>query len=242
MKKLKDYSLVILLLIVWEILSDLHIISEFLLPSPYQVILAFIGDFGLLMRHTYYTLLVAFIGVFIGIILSFILSLSMDLYQGLYDLVYPVIILTQTIPTIAIAPLLIIWLGYYMKPKIVLVVISTFFPITISLLNGYKAVDKDNIQLLKAMGANTFQMYRYLKIPSAMSYFFSGLKVSMSYSLISAVISEWLGGYYGLGVYMTRVKKAFALDKMFAVIFLITFLSLLLMTIIDILEKKIIKK
>ncbi|MDK9580544.1 ABC transporter permease [Sneathia sanguinegens] len=242
MKKLKDYSLVILLLIVWEILSDLHIISEFLLPSPYQVILAFIGDFGLLMRHTYYTLLVAFIGVFIGIILSFILSLSMDLYQGLYDLVYPVIILTQTIPTIAIAPLLIIWLGYYMKPKIVLVVISTFFPITISLLNGYKAVDKDNIQLLKAMGANTFQMYRYLKIPSAMSYFFSGLKVSMSYSLISAVISEWLGGYYGLGVYMTRVKKAFALDKMFAVIFLITFLSLLLMSIIDILEKKIIKK
>lgn len=129
-----------------------------------------------------------------------------------------------------------------MKPKIVLVVISTFFPITISLLNGYKAVDKDNIQLLKAMGANTFQMYRYLKIPSAMSYFFSGLKVSMSYSLISAVISEWLGGYYGLGVYMTRVKKAFALDKMFAVIFLITFLSLLLMSIIDILEKKIIKK
>lgn len=242
MKKLKDYSLVILLLIVWEILSDLHVISEFLLPSPYQVILAFIGDFGLLMRHTYYTLLVAFIGVFIGIILSFILSLSMDLYQGLYDLVYPVIILTQTIPTIAIAPLLIIWLGYYMKPKIVLVVISTFFPITISLLNGYKAVDKDNIQLLKAMGANTFQMYRYLKIPSAMSYFFSGLKVSMSYSLISAVISEWLGGYYGLGVYMTRVKKAFALDKMFAVIFLITFLSLLLMSIIDILEKKIIKK
>ncbi|MDU7496565.1 ABC transporter permease [Sneathia sanguinegens] len=242
MKKLKDYSLVILLLIVWEILSDLHIISEFLLPSPYQVILAFVGDFGLLMRHTYYTLLVAFIGVFIGIILSFILSLSMDLYQGLYDLVYPVIILTQTIPTIAIAPLLIIWLGYYMKPKIVLVVISTFFPITISLLNGYKAVDKDNIQLLKAMGANTFQMYRYLKIPSAMSYFFSGLKVSMSYSLISAVISEWLGGYYGLGVYMTRVKKAFALDKMFAVIFLITFLSLLLMSIIDILEKKIIKK
>ena len=102
MKKLKDYSLVILLLIVWEILFDLHVISEFLLPSPYQVILAFIGDFGLLMRHTYYTLLVAFIGVFIGIILSFILSLSMDLYQGLYDLVYPVIILTQTIPTLSL--------------------------------------------------------------------------------------------------------------------------------------------
>ena len=179
--------------------------------------------------------------MFIGIVLSFVLALVMDLYQPVYDIFYPVIILTQTIPTIAIAPLLIIWLGYYMKPKVVLVVLSTFFPITIALLNGFKAVDKDNINLLRSMGANTFQMYRYLKIPTSLSYFFSGLKVSMSYSLISAVIAEWLGGYYGLGVYMTRVKKAFALDKMFAVIFFITFLSLLLMSIIDVLEKKIVK-
>ena len=193
------------------------------------------------MKHTYYTLTVAFLGVFIGIVLSFVLALVMDLYQPVYDIFYPVIILTQTIPTIAIAPLLIIWLGYYMKPKVVLVVLSTFFPITIALLNGFKAVDKDNINLLRSMGANTFQMYRYLKIPTSLSYFFSGLKVSMSYSLISAVIAEWLGGYYGLGVYMTRVKKAFALDKMFAVIFFITFLSLLLMSIIDVLEKKIVK-
>lgn len=241
MKKIKNYSLVILLLIIWEILSDMHIISEFLLPSPYQVILAFIHDFNLLMKHTYYTLTVAFLGVFIGIVLSFVLALVMDLYQPVYDIFYPVIILTQTIPTIAIAPLLIIWLGYYMKPKVVLVVLSTFFPITIALLNGFKAVDKDNINLLRSMGANTFQMYRYLKIPTSLSYFFSGLKVSMSYSLILAVIAEWLGGYYGLGVYMTRVKKAFALDKMFAVIFFITFLSLLLMSIIDVLEKKIVK-
>ena len=193
------------------------------------------------MKNTYYTLTVAFLGVFIGIVLSFVLALVMDLYQPVYDIFYPVIILTQTIPTIAIAPLLIIWLGYYMKPKVVLVVLSTFFPITIALLNGFKAVDKDNINLIRSMGANTFQMYRYLKIPTSLSYFFSGLKVSMSYSLISAVIAEWLGGYYGLGVYMTRVKKAFALDKMFAVIFFITFLSLLLMSIIDVLEKKIVK-
>lgn len=241
MRKIKNYSLVILLIIVWEILSRFHIISEFLLPSPYQVILAFYNDFSLLMKHTYFTLTVAFIGVFIGIVLSFVLSLIMDLYKPIYDIIYPVIILTQTIPTIAIAPLLIIWLGYYMKPKIVLVVISTFFPITIALLNGYKSVDIDKINLLKSMGANTYQMYRYLKIPTSFSYFFSGLKVSMSYSLISAVVAEWLGGYNGLGVYMTRVKKAFALDKMFAVIFFITFLSLVLMSLIDVLEKKIIK-
>lgn len=241
MKKLKNYSLIILLIIIWEITIRLHLISEFLLPSPLKVIIAFITDFNLLMKHMYYTLIVAFIGIFIGIILSFILSLIMDLYKQLYDMIYPVIIITQTIPTIAIAPLLIIWLGYYMKPKIVLVVLSTFFPITISLLNGYKAVDIDKVNLLKSMGANKYQMYRYLKIPASISYFFSGLKVSMSYSLISTVVAEWLGGYYGLGVYMTRVRKAFELDKMFAVIFLITSLSLVFMAVIDILEKKVVK-
>lgn len=241
MKLLKKYSLLFMLLIFWEILVSLQIIDRLILPSPLDVVKAFINDFPLLLSHSYNTLTVAFLGVFISISFSFILSLIMDRYNTVYELVYPVALLSQTIPTVAIAPLLIIWLGYYMKPKIVLVVLSTFFPLLVSLLEGYKSVDKDNINLLKSMGANTYQMYIHLKLPSSFRYFLSGLKVSMSYALISAVISEWLGGYYGLGVYMTRVKKAFALDKMFAVIFLISFLSLLLMNIIDKLEKKLIK-
>ncbi|MBS9784519.1 MAG: ABC transporter permease [Oceanivirga sp.] len=241
MKKIINYSLIFLILTIWQICSYLELVSKFLLPSPYEIVLTFIHDFKLIMYHTSSTMKVAFIGIFLGIILSIFLSLIMDKFKVLYDLIYPVLILTQTIPTIAIAPLLIIWLGYYMAPKIILVVLATFFPITISLINGYKSVDKDNINLLKAMGANEYQIYKYLKIPSSMPFFFSGLKVSMSYALISAVIAEWLGGYYGLGVYMTRVRKAYALDKMFAIIFFISILSLLLMLLVDILEKKIIK-
>lgn len=241
LKILKNYSLLFLILIFWQILSMLEIISPFLLPSPKNVITAFIADFKLLMYHTKYTLLVAFLGVLISILLSFMLSLLMDKYTVLYDLFYPVLILTQTIPTIAIAPLLVIWLGYYMKPKIVLVVISSFFPLTISLLNGYKSVDLDLIRLFKTMGANEIQIYRYLKIPYSLRYFFSGLKVALSYSIISAVVSEWLGGYYGLGVYMTRVRKAYALDKMFSVIFFVTFLSLFLMAVLEKIEKRVFK-
>ncbi len=241
MKKIINYSLIFIILIIWQICSYLELVSKFLLPSPYEIALAFIHDFKLIMYHTSYTMRIAFIGIFIGIVLSIFLSLIMDKFKFLHDLISPVLILTQTIPTIAIAPLLIIWLGYYMAPKIVLVVLSTFFPITISLINGYKSVDEDNIKLLKAMGANEYQIYKYLKIPSSMPFFFSGLKVSMSYALISAVIAEWLGGYYGLGVYMTRVRKAYALDKMFAIIFFISILSLLLMLFIDKLEKKFVK-
>lgn len=241
MKYLKKYILIIFIILIWQIVVQFGYISAFLLPSPLDIIRAFIKDFKLIMYHTSSTIIIASIGVSIGIIISFILSLLMDRYKVINDLIYPVIVVTQTIPTIAIAPLLIIWFGYYMKPKIILVILSTFFPITISLLNGFKSVDEDNINLLRSMGATEMQLYRYLKIPSTLSYFFAGLKVSISYTLISAVVAEWLGGYYGLGVYMTRVRKAYELDKMFAIIFYITFLSLFLMFLVDLLEKFLIK-
>ena len=141
-------------------------------------------------------------------------------------------------PTVAIAPLLVLWFGYEMLPKVILIVIVTFFPITIGLLEGFRSADKDMMNLLRSMGAGRLQIFRYIKMPGAMGRFYASLRISASYSVVGAVISEWLGGFSGLGVYMTRVKKAFAFDKMFAVIFLISIISLLLMKLVDILQKK----
>ncbi|AQW81339.1 nitrate/sulfonate/bicarbonate ABC transporter, permease protein [Campylobacter pinnipediorum subsp. pinnipediorum] len=235
------YSIIWLVLLIWQIMASLAIIPEFLLPSPYSVIKAFIDDFSLIMYHTKYTLLETFIGISIAIVLAFLLSILMDTFKICYDILYPPIIITQTIPTIAIAPLLIIWLGYHMTPKIVLIVLTGFFPILIALIDGYRSVDKDSLTLLKSMGATKWQTYRHAKLPASLGYFFAGLRVSISYALISAVVSEWLGGFYGLGVYMTRVRKAFALDKMFAIIFFVSILSLVLMAIINYIHKKVVK-
>ena len=116
-----------------------------------------------------------------------------------------------------------------MAPKITLVVLTTFFPIIVSLLDGYRSVDEDSIKLLRSMGASNFQIFRYIKFPSAIPSFFAGLKVSASYAVVGAVVAEWLGGFVGLGVYMTRVRKAYAFDKMFAVILFVTLISLALM-------------
>ena len=124
-----------------------------------------------------------------------------------------------------------------MTPKVILIVITTFFPIAIGLLNGFRSADADSIHLLRAMGADRWQIFRHIKLPGAMSQFFAGLRISASYAVVGAVISEWLGGFNGLGVYMTRVKQAFAFDKMFAVIFLISIISLLLMKGVDVLQK-----
>lgn len=209
-----------------------------MLPSPVQVVKAFIEEFPALMEHSVITLSEAFIGLALGILLGFIMAVMMDQFKPLYKACYPLIVLTQTVPTVAIAPLLVLWFGYEMTPKVILIVITTFFPITIGLLNGFQSIDTDSVNLLRAMGAGRWQIFRYIKLPGAMSQFFGGLRISASYAVVGAVISEWLGGFAGLGVYMTRVKKAFSFDKMFAVIFLISIISLLLMKGVDFLQKK----
>ena len=216
----------------------MQLVENFMLPSPIQVTKTLIREFPILMEHSIVTLAEAFIGLCFGILLGFVMAVFMDQFEPLYKAFYPLVVLSQTIPTVAIAPLLVLWFGYDMEPKIILIVITTFFPIAIGLLNGFKSVDQDSVHLLQAMGAGRLQIFKHIKLPSAMSQFFAGLRISASYAIVGAVISEWLGGFSGLGVYMTRVKKAFSFDKMFAVIFLISSISLLLMKGVDLLQKK----
>ncbi len=230
-------SAILLVLIAWQSVCSLGFVESFMLPSPIQVMQAFLSEFPALMKHTGVTLAEAFLGLSLGILLGFIMAVVMDQFEPLYKACYPLIVLSQTIPTVAIAPLLVLWFGYEMTPKVILIVITTFFPITIGLLNGFRSIDPDSVNLLRAMGAGRWQIFSHIKLPGAMSQFFSGLRISASYAVVGAVISEWLGGFGGLGVYMTRVKKAFAFDKMFAVIFLISIISLLLMKGVDFMQK-----
>ena len=231
-------SAIALILIMWQTICSLELVDSFMLPSPIDVVQAFISDFMALMEHSVITLSEAFLGLVLGILLGYVMAVVMDQFEPLYKACYPLIVLTQTIPTVAIAPLLVLWFGYEMAPKVILIVITTFFPITVGLLNGFKSIDNDSVNLLRAMGAGRWQIFKYIKMPGAMSQFFAGLRISASYAVVGAVISEWLGGFGGLGVYMTRVKKAFSFDKMFAVIFLISIISLLLMKGVELLQKK----
>ena len=231
-------SAIAIILIIWQMVSSLGIVDSFLLPSPIAVVKAFAAEFPVLMEDSVITLAEAFVGLALGIALGFVMAVLMDQFEPLYKAFYPLVVLTQTIPTVAIAPLLVLWFGYEMAPKVILIVITTFFPITVGLLNGFKSIDTDSVHLLRAMGAGRWQIFRYIKLPAAMSQFFAGLRISASYAVVGAVISEWLGGFGGLGVYMTRVKKAYSFDKMFAVIFLISIISLMLMKGVDLLQRK----
>ena len=229
---------VALLLVIWELASVSGLVPRYMLPSPVDVAMAFFRDLPVLGSNLAVTLQEAFFGLSLGIITGFLFAVAMDSCEMLYRAFYPILVITQTIPTVAIAPLLVLWFGYEMTPKVILIVLVTFFPITVGLLDGFRSADRDTIGLMRSMGAGKWQIFRHVKLPTAMPQLFSGVRIAAAYSVVGAVISEWLGGFAGLGVYMTRVKKAFAFDKMFAVIFLISAVSLLLMALVDLAERK----
>lgn len=227
----------VILLLIWYVICEAEIVPSYMLPSPVDVGKALVGDISIIWMHAKFTLQEAFYGLCIGVLFAFCTATVMDRFLVLDQAFYPLMIITQTIPTIAIAPVLVLWMGFGMAPKITLVVITTFFPIAIGLLDGYKGVDKDAVNLMKSMGAKQSQIFWHLKFPGALPQFFSGLKISASYAVVGAVVSEWLGGFNGLGVYMTRVKKAYAFDKMFAVIIFIVIISLFLLFVVNVIRR-----
>ena len=225
------------LIALWQIVCSAGLVPSFMLPSPVEVVLALVGDLPLLLGHLWTTLAEAVIGLAVGVAVGFVVAVLMDRFETFYLAVEPLLTVSQTVPTVAIAPLMVLWFGYGLLPKVLLVVLTTFFPVTVALARGFRSVDPDQIDLLRTMNASELQIFRYAKLPAAAGQFFSGLRISATYAIVGAVIAEWLGGFNGLGVYMTRVRKSFQYDRMFAVIIITSALSLALMKGVDVLER-----
>ena len=229
------------LLAVWQVMGWLKLLPKFILPTPLEICQAFVRDAELLAIHSWATLKVALLGLLLGVIIACLLAVLMDSLSWLNDLIYPMMVVVQTIPTIALAPILVLWLGYGILPKIVLIILTTTFPIIVSILDGFRHCDRDTLTLFELMQANRWQILWHFKIPASLPYFYAGLRVSVSYAFITTVVSEWLGGFEGLGVYMIQSKKLFQYDTMFAIIVLVSVISLLGMKLVAISEKFVIK-
>jgi ABC-type nitrate/sulfonate/bicarbonate transport system permease component len=224
-------------ILVWQLVCSVGLVPSYLLPSPVEVVEALVGDAPLLASHAGSTITEALLGLVLGVAVGFAVAVLMDRFEGVYRALSPLVTISQTVPTVAIAPLLVLWFGYGILPKVLLVVLTTFFPITVALTGGFRSVDPDAIDLMRTMGASRWQVFWYAKLPASAEQFFSGLRISATYAIVGAVIAEWLGGFNGLGVYMTRVRKSYSYDKMFAVIILISALSLALMGLVGLLER-----
>ena len=224
--------------VVWGLAVKLFSIPSYILPGPLQVARAFGEDFQLILYHAGATLGEGALGMAISVVISVVIAVWMDRSPRAKKTVYPLLVISQTVPVMAVAPLLIIWFGFGMAPKIILVVIMCFFPITVNMSDGLAQVDRDCLNMFRVWNASGWQIYRHLKFPAALPYFFSGLRVSVTWMLVAAILSEWLGGDRGIGVYMLRSKQAYALDKVFASVIFVVVTSLILIGILNLIRRR----
>ncbi|SMO84547.1 ABC transporter permease [Melghirimyces algeriensis] len=228
---------VILFLIVWEAGVRLSGIEDWLLPAPSGIAISFAESWELVQRHTWPTLQEATLGFVLGIGVALLLAVLIDLFPWLRRGVYPLLIGSQTVPIIAIAPLLILWFGYGLFPKVLIVALVTFFPVVVNTVDGLSSADSDQVRLLKSMGANDWQIFRLVRFPQALPSFFSGMKIAATYGILGAVIAEWLGASEGLGVFLIRSQNSFAADQVFVAIVVITFWSLVLFSLVQLIAR-----
>ena len=231
--------LMLLLLVVWQAGTWLTRVPKWLLPSPWQIILAGIEARDLLGQHTWQTLKETWLGLGLSLVVGLGLALLIDFSTLLRRSLYPVLVASQTVPILALAPLLIIWFGYGILPKVVVVALVCFFPVVVSTADGLRAADPDLIALLRAMGANRRQIFVKVRFPGALPSFFSGLKIAITYSVVGAVIGEWVGASRGLGIFMIRSSKNFLTDRVFAAIAVTSLLSILMFGVVLLLERSL---
>lgn len=234
--KLVPLGFAVLLAGIWQAVVDLGWIQRFLLPSPADVAVTLWKVLPSMAEFALTTLQEALIGFAIAIVLAGVLAVLMDQIPVLRKAIYPHLVVSQTIPIIVLAPLFMIWFGLGMLPKVLVVALVCFFPIVISLLEGLGAADPDMLSLMRSMGAGRLQILRVVKFPASLVNFFSGLRIAATYSIMGAVIGEWLGGEGGLGLYLVTAKRSFATNRVLAATVVIVVLSLALFKLVGVVQ------
>ena len=221
---------------LWEGLVALFHVPSYTLPSPSRIFSALVEDWDTLCYHALISLEEAAFGLVIAAVLAVILAILMDRFPHFKSSIYPILVVTQTVPVIVLAPLFIIYMGFGMLPKIVTVVMMCFFPIVVPFADAMGGTSADQLNLLRSFGAGMLKQYRMVKIPSAMPSLFSGLKVAATYCISGAVVGEWISSKVGLGYYMLRVKNGGQLHKVFACVVVIILLSLMMNGLVGLLR------
>ncbi len=234
-------AVLLLLLCIWELAVKMLDIPEWLLPAPSSIIVEAAAGVEGLLPHLKSTIALAAGGFVIGCTVGLVTAVILHLLPGVQESVYPLLILSQNVPIIVLAPLLVIWFGFGLLPKIIVITLVCFFPVTVAAMDGFRNVPADMKHYMLMAGASKFQLFSKLEWPYALPSVFSGLKISATYSVMGAVISEWLGAKSGIGVYMTLASSSFRTDRVFVAIFIIMILSLLFFAIITIAEAKVVK-
>lgn len=230
-------GLIALLVVAWQVYAERGGLGSDVLPSPARVLAQGWEQRAVLWENTLPTLRATLLGFALSLAVAFALSVLIDMSGILRRALMPVLIVTQTLPLIAIAPLVVLWFGFELLPKILLVAFVTFFSITVGLVEGYAATDPDSEALLRAMGAGRWRVFRTLRVPTALPFFFAGLRVSITYAVVAAIFAEYAGATTGLGIYMQNAKNSFRTDLVLAAVGVSAALTLALFALTFLVER-----
>ncbi len=234
---LPPVALVVALIVVWEGAVDLFAVPPYILPAPSRVWAAFLEVAGLLPANIATTLTEALGGLALAVAVALPVAALVATFAPVRRALMPLLVVSQNIPMIVLAPLLVVWFGFGITPKLLVVALVGFFPIAVSTADGLLTADRDLIELVRGMGAGRGRVLRTVLIPSALPAFFAGLKISATYAVLAAVIGEWVGASSGLGLFITRAQTAFRTDRVLVAVVVIALISVALFAAVALLAR-----
>ena len=236
-KYLSAVALTLALLVAWELIVRLGHVPEYLLPAPTQILADLKTDWVILWPAMLVTLKEVVLGFVIATVAGVGLAVVLHLYGPLRRAVYPILIGSQTIPIVVLAPILVILFGYGILPKLVIVALICFFPIVVNGIDGLRSVDDDFIRMMYTLDATRWGIFRRVEFPGALPSFFSGMRIAATFAAIGAVFGEWSGSNAGLGYVMLEATPNLLTTRIFAAILMLTVISLVLFGLVSLLER-----
>ena len=230
------------LIAITEIATRLKWVSPLLLPPPTEVLRVTIEGFaqGIYWRHIASTMIATFGGFGIALVIAFVLAALFVSFPRVEAVMYPFVVALQTLPKIALAPLLVIWLGFGLEAKLILVAIVALFPMLVNTLQGLRIRDRNLSELMLATGASKWQVFRFIRFPGSMPYVFAGINVSIIFALLGTIVAEFVGSADGLGVLMLQQRASFNVAGVFSILLVLMIIGLTLFAITRLLETKLI--
>ncbi len=230
-------AIIAVVLLLWQVAAVSLQLPRWLLPSPTDIAGAMLSSRELLAQHTLVTLEEVVVGFLIAFVVGVALAVAIACSRTLERAIYPFVIASQTIPVIAIAPILLIWFGYGLLPKVIVVALTCFFPIVVNMVDGLRSVDPELVSLMRTLGSSRWQLFAKAQLPASLPALFSGTKVAVAVSVIGAVIGEWVGASAGLGYFMVRSASQFQTARVFGAIVVLSVMGVGLFALVALSEK-----
>jgi putative hydroxymethylpyrimidine transport system permease protein len=225
----------------WDLIADALSIEPFLVPAPSEIAEALWDDRDLLAENGWVTLQEVLLGFACALAAGVGFAVLLHLSETLRRAFYPLLVASQTVPIIVVAPILVVWFGFGIGPKLAIIALICFFPITVNTLDGLRSVDPDAVKMMRSLDAGRWQILRRVEAPTALPYAFSGAKIAVAVAVIGAVFGEWSGASEGLGVVMNTANANLLVARMFAAVVVLAAMAMALFGALSLLERKVVR-